>query len=416
MGLRIRAPLPVVMAISCLLAAWCSADEPAAEKDLVVHEWGVFRVHTDVELANADLRKEWDDLPEFVYGQINGRNIPQHYGAVEIRRRPIVFFHVARPLEVQMKIDFPGGMPGVWWPGTISPAREGEQRVERSSSLLWELGIKVPPQGRIPKTISPPKVPKDHWIELLRRVKCDEVFAKYSQHPLDMDRERFVYYDGIFPQGNWLKIEVVDGKTMVTSQVKHPVFDVTVIDHRDEKVRIARIGELRPGADFTPTDFEAGSGNEFADLAAKKLTSQLVMAGLFGDEAQALADLWKKELFEAPGLHVCFRLPQSEYEKRLPMTISPRASSLVRVGLVVQTYPDPDLAEKVAVLVKELDANDFVVREAAQTKLKSMGRSAYGHLVRLKKTELSAEVRIRLRTVLAEIDSSLAFPGQREKP
>ncbi|MBC7856292.1 MAG: hypothetical protein IAF94_22915 [Pirellulaceae bacterium] len=406
--------------LSALLFALAGAVALAAEpveKDLTVHEWGVFRVHTDAEMANADLLREWNDLPEFVYGQINGRNIPQHYGAIEIRRRPIVFFHAARPLEVQMKIDFPGGMPGVWWPGTISPAREGVQQVALNSSLLWQLGIKQPPRGKLPKGPAPPQVEKGHWIELLRKVECDEVFAKYSQNQLDIDREKFVYYDGIFPQGKWLKVDSALGKVTVTSQVKHSVFDVTVIDHRDEKkIRIARIGELGPSAEFAPTEFDAGSGDEFAAQAAQKLSGQLVMAGLFEDEAQALADLWKKELFQESGLHVCFRLPQEEYEKRLPMTLAPRPASLVRVGLVVQTQPDPALAEKVAVLVKELDAEDFTAREAAQKKLQAMGRGIYAHLLRLQKTDLPAEVRIRVRAVLAEIDSSLAFPQQREQP
>ena len=96
------------------------------------------------------------------------------------------------------------------------------------------------------------------------------------------------------------------------------------------------------------------------------------------------------------------------------MTFSPRPGSLVRVGLVVQSNPDPTLGEKVAALVKDLDADDFAAREAAQKKLKAMGRGIYGHLLRLQKTDLPAEVRIRLRTVLAEIDSSLAFPQERE--
>lgn len=403
--------------ILAFLATAHSFAQELVEKDLAVHEWGVFRVHTDAEMANADLAREWNELPEFVYGQINGRNIPQHYGAIEIRRRPIVFFHAARPLEVQMKIDFPGGMPGVWWPGTISPAREGEQRVAMTSSLLWQLGIKQPPKGKLPKTPAPPQVPKDHWIQALRNVKCDEVFAKYSQNQLDIDREKFVYYDGIFPQGKWLKLAEAGGKITLTSQVKHSVYDVTVIDHRNEKqVRIARLGELRPGTEFQPADFETGGGEDFTAQSAKKLTGQLVMAGLFEDEAQVLAELWKKELFDSPGLHVCFRLPQEEYEKRLPMTLSPRPASLVRVGLVVQTLPDPALADKVAALVKELDADDFTLREAAQKKLKAMGRGIYGELVRLQKTELPPEVRIRVQAALAEFDSSNAFPKPQEKP
>jgi hypothetical protein len=319
----------VIAALVLSFTAVVRAEEPV-EKDLTVHEWGVFRVHTDAEMAN---------------------------------------------------------------------------------------GIKQPPRGKLPKGPAPPQVEKGHWFELLRRVKCDEVFARHSQNQFDIDREKFVYYDGIFPQGKWLKIEAAEGKVTLSNQVKHSVFDVTVIDHRDEKkVSIARVGELQPGAKFMPTEFDSGNSDEFAVQAAKKLTGQLVMAGLFEDEAQVLAELWKKELFEESGLHVCFRLPQEEYEQRLPMTLSPRPASLVRVGLVVQTYPDPTLAEKIAVLVKELDADDFAAREAAQKKLKGMGRGIYGHLLRLQKTDLPAEARIRVRAVLAEIDSSLAFPQQPEKP
>ena len=53
---------------------------------------------------------------------------------------------------------------------------------------------------------------------------------------------------------------------------------------------------------------------------------------------------------------------------------------------------------------------------AAQKKLKAMGRGIYGCLVRLQKTDLPAEGRNRMRTILAEMDSSLAFPQRREKP
>ena len=44
-----------------------------------------------------------------------------------------------------------------------------------------------------------------------------------------------------------------------------------------------------------------------------------------------------------------------------------------------------------------------------------MGRGIYGCLVRLQKTDLSAEARNRMRTIITQIDSSLAFPQQREK-
>src|SRR5439155_3612137 len=91
---------------------------PAAKKGLVVHEWGVFRVAGDSAVANANARAEWDALPQFVYGNIQGRGVPQHWGAVELRLRPLVFFHAAEGTQAQVKVEFPGGMPGVWWPAT----------------------------------------------------------------------------------------------------------------------------------------------------------------------------------------------------------------------------------------------------------------------------------------------------------
>src|SRR3954462_2449000 len=89
------------------------ADVPPAQKGLVVHEWGVFRVHDDAEMANADARAEWDSLPPFMYGNVSGRLLPVNWGPLEIRRRPVVFFHTPEAAALTMRIDFPGGIPGV---------------------------------------------------------------------------------------------------------------------------------------------------------------------------------------------------------------------------------------------------------------------------------------------------------------
>src|SRR5579862_7631595 len=50
--------------------------QPTA-KGLAVHEWGVFRVSEDLGFANAAVRATWDGLPEFIYGHIKGRIVPQ---------------------------------------------------------------------------------------------------------------------------------------------------------------------------------------------------------------------------------------------------------------------------------------------------------------------------------------------------
>src|SRR5689334_19895459 len=95
-------------ALVLVLGAAMSAAEPApaVKKGLVVHEWGVFRAATDGGAANANVRQEWDALPQFVHGNIQGRGVPQHWGQIEVRFRPLIFFHSPEATRVKAKVDF----------------------------------------------------------------------------------------------------------------------------------------------------------------------------------------------------------------------------------------------------------------------------------------------------------------------
>jgi hypothetical protein len=394
--------------LSCLALA---VDAAPVQKGLVVHEWGIFYIHDDIDIANADALGEWDDLPKFMYGHIVGRDVPVNWGAPELRKNPIVFFHTPQALALKMRIDFPDGMPGVWWPGTRSPAARGTTRPAIGSHLEWQLHLKESPPGRRPQHNGLREVAKGHWVEALRKVKCDEVYAVFGDGPLDVDRDRFVYYDGIFPQGKWLKVQVEKDNVALTNRVKFPVHDVTVIDRRGDKVRVARIEKLDAGAEVKSVKWTEVERDKFAAEGAAALVKQLVAAGLVKDEAESLLAVRRRDLFETDGVSVFYRLPQTEYEKRLPMTLAPRAESLVRVGLVFHVHCEPDFAARVGEQVKRLDDDSFKVREEAQKKLQAMGPSVRVHLQRLRdKGGLSAELRRRIEDLVQKWDSRGAFP------
>ena len=87
----------------------------AGVKGYAVHEWGVFTIHPDLEMANAALAAEWADCPREFYRTEppNLRNLPWR-GEVA---KPIVYFHWAAdppPPEqgLTMKVRFPAGRPG----------------------------------------------------------------------------------------------------------------------------------------------------------------------------------------------------------------------------------------------------------------------------------------------------------------
>jgi hypothetical protein len=253
-------------------------------------------------------------------------------------------------------------------------------------------------------------VPADHWFARIRRVKADEVFSRFSPSTRDVERENFIYYDGLFPQGKWLTIKVDKEKVAVTSRVKHALIDVTVVDRRGETVRVGRVAKLDGGEAIKEVAFIEANASRFASDAADALHKQLVGAGLFVDEAQSLVDQWKKELFETPGLSLSYRLPQGEYEARLPLTITPPPESVVRVGLIHHGHLEPDFADQVLELVKQLDSPRFAVRDAALKKLTAIGPAAIVQLQRLReRKDLSVEVRERIDVLVKKRSAKEAF-------
>src|SRR5262249_4777341 len=139
--------------------------------------------------------------------------------------------------------------------------------------------------------------------------------------------------------------------------------------------------------------------------AGKELLGQLKAAGLHEDEARALISIFANDFYHSPGLTLFYRLPQSEYDRLLPLTVKPRPEKLVRVGLIQQIPKDPDLAARVAKLVKQLDADRFESREAAQQALADLGRAAFPELRRLVPKIASPEARRRVEELLEKIDS-----------
>jgi hypothetical protein len=418
-----------VFAWVCLVALspGLTVEEPI-RKGLEVHEWGVFGVNDDREVANADMRAEWAALPKFVFGQTAGRDLPINQPQVYDVFKPVVFLHSPQPLALEVRVDFPGGAPAVWWPRTVYPAQEFDacpgdgKKKDAFRYLEWHVQVKEPPKGQ-KSNAQLLAVDKGHWIETLRAVKADDVFTKTNDGERggfikegkglpdsQYERERFIYYDGLVPIGKRVAVTVKKDKVSVSSSVKHPLFDVTVVDRRTpDHTRVARLAKLEAGAKGTQLEFAEVDPKEWPEAALVILAKQLTDVGLFEDEAKSLAEVWKKDFFQADGLTLFFRLPQEEYEKLLPMKLKPRPEKLVRVGLVLHPHCEPDFADRVAALAKDLDDNEFDTRERAQNRLEDMGRAAFVHLRRLREKVKSAEMKRRLDNLLDRHDAAKAI-------
>src|SRR5207237_1437168 len=70
-------------------------------------------------------------------------------------RKPVVFFHAPQVMAVEMRVQFPGGVPLVWWPTTETPSitDNGLGSVPKNdkpaTELTWKLHLqKAPDQFR----------------------------------------------------------------------------------------------------------------------------------------------------------------------------------------------------------------------------------------------------------------------------
>jgi hypothetical protein len=377
-------------------------------KGLAIHEWGVVSVYNDVELANADMRAEWEGLPRFVYGQIDQRSLTQaQYVPV---RAPVVYFHATQPVQLGFRVDFPGGKPAVWWPNNQNAPRNGESTL-KDTFLQWQIALKSPQVGTTPEA----PLPKGHWLGALRNVRADDVLTISSVNRFEgryypPQRERFIYYDGLIPGPKGAALAVAGEQVSLASRARYPLFDVTVVDRRSPgKVRAARVARLEPGSEQKALPFTESDPKAWPAAGIDALVTQLKGAGLFEDEARALGQVWKKDFFETEGLSMFYRLPQDEYDRMLPLTVNPRPEKLARVMLVHHPHCEPDLAERVLGLVKDLESNDFNVRVQAHKRLEALGRTAFVHMLRARRTTNDPEVRSRLKKILEEFEAELAF-------
>jgi hypothetical protein len=76
---------------------------------------------------------------------------------------------------------------------------------------------------------------------------------------------------------------------------------------------------------------------------------------------------------------------------------------------VIHPHCEPDLAERVARLARELDSDDFATREAAEKRLDALAGAAVVYLKRLETGKLSAEARRRVERLINKHDAEKAI-------
>jgi hypothetical protein len=323
---------------------------PAGVKGYAVHEWGVFTIHPDLEMANEALAAEWADCPKELYRTEppNLRNLPWR-GGVD---KPIVYFHwdgEQPPPEqgLKMKVRFPDGRPVIWWPASEEGAGAAPAGQEVTDSLSWRLFPRKPPEahgsaGERPRT---PRVAADHWYAQARTVKAEPVFSYGGHNHIGtfIDAEQFVYYDGLMTPLAFLKARRTPaGAIVLDATAPYPIHDLWCIDRTGNSAKLARVPLVPPGEKTLDLDWKTVADDDWHAATAEALAAELEKTGLHADEARSLVAIWQPGFFHAPGLTLFYRLPQREYDRVTTLALDPVPETLVRVGIVHHAHAEPE--------------------------------------------------------------------------
>jgi len=134
---------------------------------------------------------------------------------------------------------------------------------------------------------------------------------------------------------------------------------------------------------------------------------RLAQTGLHKDEAEALVKVWHDGFIKHDGLSLLYRVPQSVYDRWLPLEAKPAPSKIVRVGLVLHQHLEPELDSRVEVLIAKLSSENFEVRQAAEKELMLIGGAAFPMLDKGAQSK-EPEVASRCQRVLDALNARAA--------
>ena len=303
-----------------------------AKEGFVAHEWGTF---TSVQSAAGQtlegLHHEDEPLPAFVHGRdaiarrrksIDFR--PQAGTPTGVTQRletPVIFLYSDEAKKVKIDLDFPQGIISQWYPENVTHRpRVGRVRAVADGMMTWLVDLAT-------KRLQVPEVPADGIWEPSRRVPSNYL-------SVGGENERFIFYRGVGRFTLPVRITSRGADFNISNPSKAALPNVFAITTTADKGSIIELGALEAGQSVGVTGAQLSaqlkSHEEYSREASQKIKAALVENGLYGDEAQALVDTWKRSYFRTLGTRILYITPRSWIDELLPLEITPTPNELNR--------------------------------------------------------------------------------------
>jgi hypothetical protein len=347
-------------AILVLAAGVMSMAAPAHESagKFVVHEWGTFSSFSGSDGTPLKFYPSNTDLPAFVH---RGKSLAKDaYLSTVSLETPVVYFYSDRPLTAKVRAEFKGGRFTEWFPRV-----EGKETFTLSNTLTWS-GIRVRPGDASPLPLSP----GDNHYYAAREVDAApiEIVTKHNDKE-SVEREKFLFYRGVGDPKIPLTVNAL-GRDSFTLRATGdaPIPAAVVVEVKGGRMRSRPIDPLSPGAPASVT-----LGSDWTDAAPVRATlvRMLTAAGLYEKESRAMVKTWESAWLKDEGTRVLYVLPGSWTDRTLPLTVTPKPDSLVRVMVGRHDVLTPEREKEIDGVVRRTPD-----RETATAQLGTLGRFA----------------------------------------
>jgi hypothetical protein len=360
--------------------------KPAAENNLVVHEWGTF-----TSIAGKDgVALEWrplngpPDLPKFVHtiqqGSAGLRDAaPKADLSASVRMEtPVIYFYSNNDVDVSVKVDFPKGKITEWYP---------QARIVRTG-INWGR-FKVMPGA--PLTF-PAEYSPNHYFAARETDSAPVQVCSTDGKPAQ--QEKFLFYRGVGTFDLPLSVKLTGAKILLKNPSQNEIPHLIIFENRGGK-----IGYRKLDAFMGETTSERPTLDGNIDLLISDLKQILVASGLYEKEAEAMIKTWRTSWFEE-GMRVFYVLPREITDSVLPINIDPKPTQLTRVLVGRAEVITPQMEKSVQRQVERLDDSSPRVRAEAMLAIRKYGRFSEPILKRILENERNEPTRDRLRGLI----------------
>ena len=410
-----------ILASFLVASAFALCSSAAANGNLIVHEWGTFTSFQSEEgITIAGINVDDEPVPSFVHRLkelpvFTARSLPArwsqgaprcHSGVTLRLETPVLYFYPQSGFAFEQSIDvrvrFNGGWLTEFYPAATADIAGFPNKLEsRTQGDLQWAGLRL-------QSAAAPQPP-----QTLERVWLAPREVRSSMVSTQDEAEKYLFYRGV---GH------LDAP-IVTRQEADRVSVTMRQNGRAAKMWLVRVlpdgrlayRTLRPSGDSYSTTLPTIPDDATTQVGAlrNELSSALVAAGLYQDEAQAMLETWQLSYFDSEGLRVFFLLPQSWTDHYLPLSISTPATvtrvMMGRVELVSATqraalqrlHSLPDQSFQIVPLYydREPDAVSPTVKEAVERQNRvlremSSGRTTHAQLYETVHREVPEALRL----------------------